>query len=181
MNNANELRAYRDSVYADYSEVDKFERQKKRLIGFLILFTVLLNLGKLFMFIRISDSSSFIFLLIGVVVGMGPYLIFLLAAMSPKWKIACVLYLIVAQQLFQFFRMLPYRGLNGLRTMMLTYIHGFWQSPLFVLLDIFSWILLLLILFTAIWLTLIPKNRRLAEQSEQLNAQVQKYIFAHTK
>lgn len=49
------------------------------------------------------------------------------------------------------------------------------EYPLAVNLDFLSWLYTLLILATAVWLTLVPKNRELAGQSEILQLQLKKF------
>lgn len=41
--------------------------------------------------------------------------------------------------------------------------------------DVASWIYVLLLLLTAVWLTLIPRSRKLASQAEELNAKMKDF------
>lgn len=186
MSNAKELRAsyreYRNSVYADYPQVKKFEDRKLKILKFLLLFALVLNLAKVWAYSTYSGTGSgisLLFLLVGTLMGMGPMIIFLLAAMTPKWKIAFVLYFPPFQFLVQIFKTLSRRGMGEIGKFFHAYVNGFSQHPFIISLDILSWLLILMILGTAIWLTLIPKSRELAVQSEELNEKVKNYVLSH--
>lgn len=186
MNNAKELRAfyreYRDSVYADYPQVKKFEDRKYKLLKFLLLFSLIIHLAKIYVYYTYTGTNtgfSLILLLVGTLIGMGPTIIFLLAAMTPKWKIAFVLYFPPLQFFLQVVKFLSRTGMQEIGRFIHAYTSGFFQHPLVISLDILSWLLILMILGTAIWLTLIPESRKLADQSEELNEKVKQYVLSH--
>ena len=66
-------------------------------------------------------------------------------------------------------------GIDSFEKFVRAYIDGFRQYPLAITLDFLSWIYMLLVLAAAIWLTLIPKNRELAKQSETLQMQLKNF------
>ena len=66
-------------------------------------------------------------------------------------------------------------GIDSFEKFSWVYIDGFREYPFAVSLDFLSWIYTLLILLTAICLTLIPRNRELAEQSEPASCTVQEF------
>lgn len=185
MNNAKEMQAayrqYRDSLYADYPQVKQFEDKKRKLLKFLLLYLLLLNLAKTWAYCSYNGTGGLspVFLLVGMLVGMAPTMIFLLAAMTPKWKIALVLYFPPFQFFGQLFLTLARRETGEIQRFIHAYVSGFSQHPFIISLDILSWISILLILGTAIWLTLIPGNRRLSEQSDILTEQLKKYMLSH--
>lgn len=183
MSNAKERKAayqaYRDSVYADYPQVKQFEDRKRRLLTFLLFYLILLNLAKAGVYYSMTGGNSLIFILVGVLVGIGPTIIFLLAAMTPKWKISFVLYFPVLQMLLQIFRVLSRGGTREITSFIHAYLNGFSLHPFIVGLDVLSWLFILLITGTAVWLTAIPKSRELADQSIHLYEQVKQYILSH--
>lgn len=183
MSNAKEMKAayqsYRDLVYADYPQVKQFENRKRRLLTFLLLYLILLNLAKAGVYYSMTGGNSLIFILVGVLVGIGPTIIFLLAAMTPKWKISFVLYFPALQLLLQIFSVLSRGGTREITRFIHAYVNGFSQHPFIIGLDILSWLLILLITGTAIWLTAIPKSRAMANQSIDLYEQVKQYILSH--
>ena len=95
--------------------------------------------------------------------------------MAPKWQLACALYLLAAQQIMNFVNMLSEIGIRSLGDFVWSVSNGFRQNPFLISLDVISWIYVLLLLLTAVWLTLIPRNRALAKQSEELVAQLKNF------
>lgn len=170
-----QFNAYRKSIYADYPQADRFERVKRRWIGFMLLSGLLLMAAKAW-FLRESTGASMIALMFSVLTAFGLYGIFLLCAMGPKWKLSCFLYLLAAKDMVSYANTLFVQGgIDSWEKFSWVYIDGFLEYPGAVSLDFLSWIYTLLILATAIWLTLVPKNRELAEQSEALQIQLKKF------
>lgn len=182
MNNAKEIKAsyreYRDMVYADFPQVKQFEDKKKRRLTFLTLYLIFISLAKAGTYYSMTGGNSLIFILVGVLIGMAPNMIFLLAAMTPKWKISFVLYFPAVQLLLQIFRALSRGGSREITMFINAYVHGFTEYPFIVGLDILSWLLILLITVTAVWLTAVPKSRELAEQSVELSEKVKKHMIS---
>lgn len=180
MSNAKEIKAsyqaYRDSVYAAFPQVKQFEEKKKRWLTFLIFYLIFICLAKAGMYFSLTGGNSLIFILVGVLIGIAPNVIFLLAAMTPKWKVSIVLYLPAAQFLIKISQALSRGGANEITMFFNAYIHGITEYPLIVGLDVLSWLLVLLITVTAVWLTAIPRNRELADLSEELSEKVKKHI-----
>ena len=113
--------------------------------------------------------------ILGLIIGVAPSLIILVAALAPKWQLACVLYLLAAQQIMNFVNMLSEIGIQSLGDFVWSVSDGFRRNPFLISLDVISWIYVLLLLLTAVWLTLIPRNRALAKQSEELVAQLKNF------
>lgn len=164
--------AYKAKVYEGYSEVEKFEQRKTRWIWFLIVYGIVIKGIAVFMGnggITVSNLIVFIFASIGM------NTIFLLAAMGPKWRLAIGLYLLVFWNLVTFITGMAQVGITTFAIFIRALAEGFKRYPLMICADILSWIYVLLILLTAIWLTLVRHNRELAEQSEELHVQLQKF------
>lgn len=171
-----QFQIYRKKIYADHPHVDKFETVKRRWIGGMLLAGLLLMTAKAFV-LRESTGVSVIALIFSVLTAFGLYGIFLLCAMGPKWKMAGFLYLLAAKDIVSYVNILFIQGgIDSWEQFYWIYIDGFREYPVAVGLDFLSWIYTLLILATAIWLTLVPKNRELAEQSEILQTELKKFI-----
>ncbi len=169
-----QYKAHRSKIYEAYPQVERFEKNKKRWIGFLILM-------RLFLLVVVSCvqgqamQGPLGLVILGLIIGVAPSLIILVVAMAPKWQLACALYLLAAQQIMNFVNMLSEIGIRSLGDFVWSVSNGFRQNPFLISLDVISWIYVLLLLLTAVWLTLIPRNRALAKQSEELVAQLKNF------
>ncbi len=182
MNQAKERRdqylAYRKSIYQDFPQVEKFENRKRKWLGFLIVYSLSVFIAKAVM-LRILTHASVFALILGVFMGFGMNLIFLAAAMGPKWKIALALYFWFLYQSVNFVSGLARNGINSWGGFLQVCAAGFQVQPLVMVFDILGWVLALLELLTAMWLTLIPRNRELADQSDKLNEQFKEFMSSH--
>ncbi|GFI68928.1 hypothetical protein IMSAG249_00749 [Lachnospiraceae bacterium] len=170
-----QFRVYRKKIYEDYPQVDKFETVKRRWIGGMLLGGLLLTAGKALV-LRESMGVPVMALLFSVLTAFGVYGIFLLCAMGPKWKLSGFLYLLAVKDIMTYAHTLFVQGgIDSWERFCWVYIDGFQEYPLAVSLDFLSWLYTLLILATAVWLTLVPKNRELAGQSEILQLQLKKF------
>lgn len=163
---------YRAKVYEGHSEVEKFERRKTRWICFLVIYGIVLKGVAVFVG---NEGITFGNLIMFVLASVGINTIFLLAAMGPKWRLAIGLYLLVFWNLVTFYNEMAQVGITTFAIFMRALEEGVKRYPMLICADIFSWIYVLLILLTAIWLTLVAHNRELAEQSEELHTQLQKF------
>lgn len=163
---------YRAKVYEGHSEVEIFERRKTRWIWFLVVYGIALKGIAVFVG---NGGITFGNLIMFVLASVGINTIFLLAAMGPKWRLAIGLYLLVFWNLVTFYNEMAQVGITTFAIFMRALEEGVKRYPMLICADIFSWIYVLLILLTAIWLTLIRHNRELAEQSEELHVQLQKF------
>lgn len=163
---------YRAKVYEGHSEVEKFERRKTRWICFLVIYGIVLKGVAVFVG---NEGITFGNLIMFVLASVGMNTIFLLAAMGPKWRLAIGLYLLVFWNLVTFYNEMAQVGITTFAIFMRALEEGVKRYPMLICADIFSWIYVLLILLTAIWLTLVAHNRELAEQSEELHTQLQKF------
>lgn len=174
-----QYKAQRDALYDAYPQVKAFDRTKRRFLGFLLLAVLALNLTKLLILSHMTQPLSPLPILFGVIAGSGYQIIFLLAAMSPKWKISICLYLLGFGQLFRYGKSMADIGITSPQAFFQAFAFGFREHPFIVSTDILSLLAMFLIIIAAVWLTLIPKNRMLAEQSEQLDAQWRQFIASH--
>lgn len=169
-----QYKEYRSKIFEGYPQVNRFEKNKKRWVGFLILMRLFL----LVVVICVQWSmimSAGVLSIVGIVWGVLPSLLILFLAMAPKWQMSCFLYLLFVQQIMSFVGMLSEIGIQSAGDFLWGVTEGFKQNPLLISLDVVSWVYMLLVLLTAVWLTLIPRSRRLASQVEELNAQMKDF------
>ena len=175
----NLCKEYRKSLYRDYPEVDRFEKRKRKWFWFLFFYCLLLwglRAGILWQR-RISPVA----LALGLVMGIGMHLIILAGAMGPKWKVAFVLYLWFFLNAVNIISSLVRQGLTSWEAFHWAYIEGFVQYPLEISYDLLSWVYLLLLLPTAMWLSLVPAGRWMAEESEKLYEKMKRFSMSHLK
>lgn len=167
--------AHKKTVYANYPETEQFEAIKKKVVIFLIISSFLIIFAKT-CFTGINTGASLIALVRPFITAFGINMIFLLCAMGPKWKMAFWLYFIVLKDIIANAYVLSNQlGIRSLDQFLRTYMNGFKEYPVAVSLDLLSWFYTLLVLAAAIWLTLIPKSRELAKQSEILQEQLKNF------
>ena len=99
--------------------------------------------------------------------------------MGTKWRMAFILYLWFFYNAYQIATAFLKQGVNSWEAFVEAYVDGFFQYPLAVSSDVLSWIFILLLLPTAMWLTLVPANRKMAEQSDQIYNQMKQYMDSH--
>lgn len=171
--------AYRKTVYADHPQVERFESVKKKVILFLVLSNFLLIFAKICFAGKTAGISITAFIpafISAFLTTFGLNAIFLFCAMGPKWTMAFLLYILVLKDILSAANVLfTQLGIDSFEKFVRAYIDGFRQYPLAITLDFLSWIYMLLVLAAAIWLTLIPKNRELAKQSETLQVQLKNF------
>lgn len=169
---------YRKNLYKDYPEVEKFEKKRSHWLLFLFLYVLTLKIIQAVL-LRQMNGTSLGILIPSVFLGVGMQMIFLAAGMHYNWKLAFVLYgwslYNIARNIFTMIK----GGVTSWETFRWAYVEGFSQYPLPIISDFLSWLLLLLVLGTAMWLTLVPANRRKAEQSAKLLAQMKEYTSSH--
>lgn len=164
-----QYRAYKEEIYKNYPEVERFEKNKKIWAGCLtFLFFLATALGYSRMPAAPLDIGIGIMLcLVGCVIVFGVFV----TAMGPNRKYAFILYVIALGQIISFWRMM-----GGSLFMILAFLkhslEDFWDAPLqtgALCLPLINGVITLL---TAVWLTAFKRNRELARQSEELNIQI---------
>ena len=178
MNNAKELQAqyrqYRDSLYQEYPQAARFERSKRKLTQILLLLCLAVHLSG---FCQTAAAA-------GAVTGydalksftaMGTDMILLLAATGPRRRLAPALYLL------SLYRLVYPGSANRFLPEMIAALSGtdWGQKPLTIAVTVCSLLYGLLVLAAAIWLTLVPKNRKPAEQVEQIFLKLQQFTADH--
>lgn len=169
-----QYKAYRKKLYEGYPQVEKFEKRKVRWLWGLIIAGFILRLVQRFMTVGLEENVlASLIIVIGATISHN--FIFLGAAMGPEWKLAFFLYPYVLMEAFSFINSLTRAGITSCEILAQVLAVGLRQNLLAVCVDICQGIYILLILLTAIWLTLIRNNREMAEQSKELNRQLKKF------
>ena len=164
-----QYRAYKEEIYKDYPKVEQFEKKKKIWAGCLT-FLYFLAIVLPFSAVPVTPFSigvGIMLCIVGCVIIYGAFL----TVMGPKWKYAFALYVIALAQVISFLRMM-----GGSLFMILAFLQhsfeDFWDAPLqtgALCLPLINGVLTLL---TAVWLTAFKRNRELAQQSDELNTQI---------
>lgn len=169
--------ARRAELYREHPEAEAFQQSKSRVLKFLLLYCLLLSLGKAVL--MGMNGGLIAALVVGFLVGFGMNTIFLAAGMGPKWKLAFVLYGWALYNVYRSVDSLAGQGITSTSELAAAYRALFAAVPAAAVLDLLSWVFLVLVLLTAAWLTLPPKNRRLAEECEALEEQWKAYIASN--
>lgn len=178
MNNAQEIqeqyRQYRNTLYDEYPQAVRFERSKRRIAQILMLLCLALHLSFLY---QTGSAYGGItgYEILRTAAAAGTEIIFLLAAMGPRRRLAPMLYLLAL------YRLVYPAGENQFPPKLITAFFGtgLEQEPLMIVLAACSLLYGLLILAAAMWLTLVPKNKKAAEASEQLFLKLQQFMKEH--
>ncbi len=172
------LLARRAELYRDHPEAERFMKRKSKRLKFLLLYCLGVTLGRAVL-LGIEGETGPLLLAAAVVMGVGMNAIFLAAGMGFKWKLAFLLY---GWALYSLWRLLspliqPEADfLVGLTWAFIVVVTSFSAAPAAAVLDLLTVVFYFLVLATAAWLTLPPKNRRLAEECEALEEQWKAYI-----
>ena len=169
---------YKKQVYADYPEVESFERRKERWLGFLILLGVTANVLKLIYAGKLmgGGSAGAIGIALGGIIGYTPELVILMAVMYPKWRLAIGLFFLGAYQLVVLGGTIRMAA-DSWDLFLLLYAEGARKYPIALLGDVLSVIKMLLFFATGVWLVAVRKNRELAEQSGILRNKLKAFQF----
>lgn len=159
-----EYKAKRKQVFSQYPELNRFVTIKHNLFIVLAIYLVVIRLMAL---IIISGQDQkplyFVLFLAGCLFQIGV----LGLVMGSSWKAATVVYLwvfynigILANGLYQ----------NGITFFdyLSSYAVRFEYMPMEIVVGSLELVYVLLMLLLAMWLTLVPKNRRLADQQTLL-------------
>ena len=164
-------KSYRTELYRDYPDVLRFERTKSRILLFMICFYCALFVAKAVML-----GTGAVAIVIGVIMNVGVNMIFIAAALGPKWKIAFMLYLLFLYQTVTYVSSIINAGVSSFGEFIDTYVYGFSRYPLQCTLDVLTCVYILLLLLLAMWLTLVPENRRRAEVSDMLQTKMKEFM-----
>lgn len=169
-----QIQEYRRTLYAGYPEVERFEKIKRWIALFFLAYCLILFFAKINV-AHLPGALAFR----QFVTGTGVNLIFIFAALGPNWRVACGLYFLVFWNLVIYIQNFRYAGITSWEAFRWAYLEGFSEYPLHICLDYLTWLLTLLLLILAIWLTLVPANRRMAVKSGELNEQMKAYMASH--
>lgn len=179
MENSKELQKqyqeYREKVYGEYPEVGRFWKNKKRVIGFLLIYCLVHNFAMSFTVTAGRGSAAAIIL--GTIVRIAPDLIFLLAAMGRGWKIALCLYLLGLYRLIDCLQAIREVGEMYSGGVLWIFRSIFENSVWMGIITLCQFLYPVLILSAAVWLTLIPRNRELGEGLERANEKLKDYLM----
>lgn len=164
-----QYRAYKEEIYKNYPEVERFEKNKKIWAGCLT-FLVFLDMVLSFSIVpatMLGIGIGIMLCLVGCVIVFGVYM----TTMGSNRKYTYILYIIALRQIISFWRMM-----GGSLFMILGFLkyrlEDFWNTPLqtgALCLPLINGVITLL---TAVWLTAFKRNRELAQQSDELNTQI---------
>lgn len=175
-NDAKELReryfAMREQIYGEYPEADRFDKLKRNLLKIFLLSNLFLAVGHTISAARLTGKISVAALILIFVMRFVMQMIFLAAGMHDNWKMAFILYVWCFYQAGMTVNTLYQAGIVSWKAFSWAYIDGFSEYPFEISLDIFMWIFVIFVFGVAVFLTLVPKNRRLAEQCAELNAKM---------
>ncbi len=169
-------REHKKKIYADYPEVERFERKKIRWLEFLILLGITGNVLKLVYASRIMGGGTVgaIGLALGGMIGYVPELIILLAVMYPKWKLSICLFFLGAYQLIVFGGTIRMAAVSW-DAILLIYVEMARKYPIAILGDVLSVIKVLLFFAVGVWLVAVRRNRELMEQAEALRKELKAF------
>lgn len=175
-----QYQTYRKEVYKNYPRLEIFEQNKKIWAFFLTLvyfFTYVLNILATIEVNRESATTlgivvSFLVLIGGSTIVLSVFL----AAMGSKWKQAFLLYVIGIGQIIIRIYTLIGSGMDSWDKFWLGYSEGFRIHPAVFGADILAMVFNVFILLTAVWLTALKRNRKIAELSDALDRKT-KYDF----
>lgn len=173
-----QYKVYRQEVYRDYPQVDRFEKIKRTWAFSLTLIYFITAVMRIF---ALNESMGMSAAPAAMALSIfmqfcGSWIILglLLTAMGPKWKFAFLLYFIGIVQLISYISTTINSGIDSWDMFRLVYVQGFHYYPISVIADLLSMVYTVLLLLVAVWLTVFKSNRELAEQSDELNTQMNK-------
>lgn len=172
--------ARRAELYRDHPEAERFMQRKTRRLKFLLLYCFVVTLGRAVL-MGMSGETGPVLLTAAVVMGFGMNAIFLAAGMGFQWKLAFLLYGWALYGLWRLFGLAihPEMGLRALVWVFIVLVTSFDAAPMVAFLYLLTAVFYFLVLAAAMWLTLPPKNRRLAEECEALEEQWKAYIASN--
>lgn len=159
-----EYKVKRKQVFSQYPELNRFVTIKRNLFIALAIYLVVIRV----MSLVISSGQNqkpwyFVMFVVGCLFQIGV----LGAVMGSSWRLALVIYLWVFYNIAIVVNGLYQSGVS-IFDYLSSYVELFQYMPMEVVAACLSLVYMLLILLLAMWLTLVPKNRRLAEQQTLL-------------
>lgn len=155
----------KEEIYREYPEIEKLNRAKNRWMRFLMCYMLVYRM--VYMTDIIQWKKNYPISMIGsCIMGYIIYCCFLSFCMGTRAQNVYNLYILIVQAVYSVFK--HYQGITSI-DMLLQEYHSLLQNHLlYVISDILFWIEFVIHVGITIWLTLIPKNRRLAKQFDTL-------------
>lgn len=178
-----QYQTYRKEVYKNYPRLEMFEQNKKIWAFFLTLvyfITYVLNILAVIETDGVSATPpgilSVVVCFLVLIGGSTIVLSVFLVAMGPNWKLAFLLYVIgIGQIIMRIYTFIDI-GIDSWDKFWLGYSEGFRIHPAVFGADILAMVFNVFILLTAVWLTALKRNRKIAELSDALDRKT-KYDF----
>lgn len=167
--------AYKAEVYKDYPDEARFEKNRHRWAVFIVLVYLIISIVRSWTTI-ITDVNLNANMGITVAVALASCLVgaLLIFALIENRKLTVLLYVIVLMQIVSYLRSFSEFGISSWDELVQAHVSSFRYSPLPVISNILTAIYSLLLLITALWFTVIRRNRELAEQVEMLNDKIKR-------
>lgn len=167
--------AYKAEVYQDYPDASRFEKNRHRWAIFVVLVYLFISLVRSITTVT-TDVNLNANPGVTVVVALASCLVgaFFIFAFIENRKLTVLLYVIVLLQIVSYLQSFSEFGISSWGELVQAHISAFRYSPLPVAANILSVIYSVLLLLTALWFTVIRRNRELAEQVEMLNDKIKK-------
>ena len=167
--------AYKAEVYKDYPDAARFEKNRHRWAVFIVLVYLIISIVRSWTTIT-TDVNLNTNVGVTVIVALASCLVgaLLILALIENRKLTVLLYVIVLMQIVSYLRSFSEFGIGSWEELVQAHVSAFRYSPLPVVSNILSAVYSLLLLITALWFTVIRRNRELAEQVEMLNDKIKR-------
>lgn len=155
----------RETIFREYPEIQKLDLAKNKWMCFLMSFMLIARIINIILLVQNGNSN--LFLLIGAnCIGYFTYFFILFFCMRVKAQNVYFLYILLFSLLNTLFRHL--QNFTSLNMLIEVHLSLFQSVPLAAISDILLYIGFALHAGVTVWLTIIPKNRRLAKQFDTL-------------
>lgn len=155
----------KEEIYRAYPEIEKLNRAKGRWMRFLMCYMLIYRLVYLTDIIQLKETYP-IGRIGSCIMGYIIYCYFLSFCMGARAQNVYNLYILIVGAIYSVFK--HYQGITSIDMLLQVYQSLLQDHPLDVISDILFWIEFVIHVGITIWLTLIPKNRRLAKQFDTL-------------
>lgn len=155
----------KEAIFREHPEIEKLDRAKRKWMHFLMWYMLVYRI--IYMTGIIQLRRTYPIMMIGAcMMGYITYCCFLSFCMGTRAQNVYSLYIIIVQEIYSVFK--NYKDYTSIDMLLQMYRRLLQSNPIFVISDILFWIVFAIQIGLTIWLTLIPKNRRLAKQYDTL-------------
>lgn len=164
--------ARREGIFAEYPDLKKFITCRDKWMRALQLIGLIIYIIRAAV-LRSITGASFFSLVLGVIVGYGLLFIVLMTCRVVSVKILnnaallCVCLFIL--NIFNLFNNM--RKIGASVSIIQIYRDVFQISPMFVIADISTFVFLVLTCIVVLWFVMLPKNKQMLRQFEELSNQ----------